>query len=114
MQEFGAIVFLLAGSKACDRKKGASDFYEFKRHFMIWEFDEVIDELNDYRAMHGFKTIQELLEEIGDQLVHKEVLPAEESIVDISGIINAPRFSDDIEKDQKYFNPENAKQLSLF
>lgn len=114
-QEFGRIVFLICSAKAEDRRRGRNEFYEFKRHFMVYEFDEILDDLNDFRSRKGFKTIDALLQEIGDQLVEKEVLPAQESHVDISDYVEVmerrPKFCD--EKEKAFFN-QDVEQLSLF
>jgi hypothetical protein len=120
-QEFGHIVFLLSGSKVEDRRKGYYNFYEFKRRFMENEFNEKMIELEVFRLEHRAKGIYDLLEEIGEQIIEKQMLSAEESRVDISSFVeitdritkNTPS-PEELEKNHNFFDPSKAEQLSLF
>jgi hypothetical protein len=118
-QEFGGILFMLMSSKADNRRRGRNEFYEFKRHFMIWEFDEIIDELNDFRSRKGFPTIPELLESIEFQIVHKSgVKDSHDTIKDTSTFIDEkiskPMTLDELKNHLNYFEEGKAEQLSLF
>jgi hypothetical protein len=121
LQQFGHIVFLLSGASAEDRKKGRNEFYEFKRHFMEDEFNDKVVALELFRMEHNVKGLFELLEEIGDQLVEKQILPAEASRIDISEFVEIAirplvkrQSMEESIKSSNFFDPAKAEQLSLF
>jgi len=120
-QEFGGILYLLMSAKAENRRRGSNEYYEFKRHFMIWEFEEVVDDLNDFRAGKGLPTVPDLLESIDDQLIlEKGVKDAKDSSEGIKTFIEEkaakPMFMtpEELQKQLHYFDPGRAEQLSLF
>jgi hypothetical protein len=60
-QAFGEIVLNLYSTDKKVRRQGYIDFYEFKRHFLVEEWDRKIAVLDEYRAGLSKGTIEDLL-----------------------------------------------------
>jgi hypothetical protein len=118
-QEFGRIVFLLQSSDKRDRKTGYQDFYEFKRHFMVDEFDSFVAKLDAYRREKLLPPAVDLVDQISME-IRATGTTLESAQLNTAEEIRRREVEIEIERKrteefrEKITKSESVEQLSLF
>jgi hypothetical protein len=68
-QQIGQIVFMLVAGDAKKAQQAYIKFYELKRQFFAYEFDQYIDDLDEFRIKRKFKTLTAMIKDAGEQMV---------------------------------------------
>lgn len=67
--KLGVIAYLLMSGNAKKAAEGYREFYELKRHFMVEEFDRLIESLDEFRREKGMITFSGMVETVGKKIV---------------------------------------------
>jgi hypothetical protein len=112
-QQIGQIVFMMVSGDAKKVQQAYLDFHNLKDRFFTWEFDQFVDELNEYRVRKNFKSLTQMVREAREQIVKNgAVITADKQPEDI-----LPEVKKVFEKiDSGAYEPpvERVEQMSLF
>lgn len=112
-QQIGQIVFLLVSGDSKKVQQAYIDFYNLKNRFFAYEFDQFIEELDEFRIRKNFRSLTQMIKGAGYQVVKNgQVVTAEEQPSDIP-----PEVEQVFEKiESGVYNPpvERVEQMSLF
>ena len=81
--EFGEIVFKLLSTDRKKRIDGYNDYYKFIGHFLLDEWNAMMDRLNEFRRSAGVLTIPEIISTIRiEKVTDYDVFKDEDCITD--------------------------------
>jgi hypothetical protein len=69
LRAFSGIIEMLYSFDPKRKILGYTEYFEFKRHFFIEEWDAMMDRLNEFRANLKKETIEELLESVRKEMI---------------------------------------------
>ncbi len=99
------------------RRKGYSAFRALKREFMVEEWDEYLNRLDNYRRSRGAKPILAIIEEIGSELIKNGTPspnPVSEPVPVLPPKMVAPALPSPVKPELPKQPIIEAEQLSLF
>lgn len=70
-QGFGEILYKIISGHKDKRIQGWQEFHTLKRWFMVDEWNEFIERLDQYRIDHGFEPVTKLIDQISSEITKK-------------------------------------------
>jgi hypothetical protein len=92
-QQLGQVVFMVCAGSQEKARQGYIKFYQLKRLFNAVEFDQFVEELDEWRKKKGFKSLSLIIKEIGDQMTkHGQVIDIDEHPTEVPPVPMVKRY----------------------
>jgi len=92
-QQLGQVVFMVCAGSQDKARQGYIRFYQLKRLFNAAEFDQFVEELDEWRKREGHEPLLLIIKEIGDQMAkHGQVIDIDKQPTEVLPVPSVRRY----------------------